>query len=202
MSEAAPGGDKPSWWDSLPEAVKNYVRRFIDGDAPQGTVEVGTPNITRQKPARRTSRRSPLVSKVQALLLQAGLPVGSRSGRPDGLFGPTTAKSWNVLLDRAQISSESAPRINPKRPKAPSPATMQYVTRFGKEILSRARPAAKPAKPAAKPVPKPTAKPTPKPPQVWDKERAPAEMPSGLTPRQQELWRRSRGKVEESYGGA
>lgn len=160
-------------------------------------MEIGTPRL-RHRPA--AKRPSPLVSQIQTLLLQAGLPVGSKDNQPDGLFGPTTAKSWNILMDKAQISSDSAPRANPRNPRPPSPAVMRYVARFGKEILSRARPAA--AKPAPKPAPAPAAKSVPesKPvPQAPGHEPTPeewAKMDAGER-RQYELAK----KMRESGGG-
>jgi hypothetical protein len=107
------------------------------------------PNVTRMEEevvtvpsAPNRPYRSKMVGSIQELLIHAGLSVGSKSGGPDYSFGPTTAKSWNRLMDMAGISEKSAPRISPRKARVgehPSGRTMRYVLQYGDEILSRAK---------------------------------------------------------------
>lgn len=47
------------------------------------------------------------VSRAQGVLIANGLPVGSKDGKPDGDFGPTTASSTKTLQDWYHISVDA-----------------------------------------------------------------------------------------------
>lgn len=78
---------------SLPAGYRAYrFRGIIDDPAPSQ----GDTMLTHWSTVMQGSTGA-AVEVAQALLILRGLPVGSKDGRPDGVFGPTTASSTRAF---------------------------------------------------------------------------------------------------------
>jgi hypothetical protein len=207
---ARTGKPKPAKGEPYDRAFQDYLAtvqqpQWLTGQPKTQTFEVEPIDVKvkgrKGKGGKPKYYRSKMVGQVQNVLQTLAKQYPKEilnPGKADNVWGPATAKSYNTLAKKVGLDE-----VDPSGRRPLSKDMMMHVVqRVAPAMVQKPTVKPKTTAPKAAPKPAPAPKPKAKVPQLGHGEMAPAEMPPGLTPRQQELWRRTKGQVTKPRGGA